>query len=427
MKMEPRIGLLGICEKPEVVAECSAGERRRGAVARQPIARPQLEIASSYRLPRIASERQKEMYIVQGEEAEPEDLVGDEEVPEIGSAESRAGSTVAVAVEGPRIGAELSALDVEPAVAGEDRAIPAHTGGSDAIDQVDAAPNRLDEVFGEAHPHQVAGVRFRERLVHDLEHLVHRVLFLADGQTSDSEPGPVVHLANRRRGFAAEVRVDASLHDGKKRLSAFETLYLGQAPSEPADAALAGYTRRCFVAQARRNRIALHNDVGAEVALDLHHDLGGEEPARAIDVRLELDAVFVDRPELRQREYLESAGVREDRSIPVHELVEPAHLAHDFVAGPEMEVVGVSEDHRRAHLDEVVGVERLHRRERADGHEGRGLNGPVGGDKNAGARGAGVRDNVECESMGALGHRLEMYGDARPSRRAISLRSLSAF
>src|SRR5258705_11506504 len=120
----------------------SDGEWRRRAVTRQPVARPRLEIAFSNRLPRVAGERQEEMYIVQGEEAEPEDLIGDEEVPDIGSAESRADSAVAVAVEGPWIGAALGALDVEPAVAGEDRAIAAHTGGSEAIEQDDAAAHR---------------------------------------------------------------------------------------------------------------------------------------------------------------------------------------------------------------------------------------------------------------------------------------------
>jgi hypothetical protein len=53
------------------------------------------------------------------------------------------------------------------------------------------------------------------------------------------------------------------------------------------------------------------------------------------------------------------------------------------------EVVGVAEDHRRAHLHQIVGIERLNRREGPDRHERRCLDEPVRGRKNAGACGAG--------------------------------------
>src|SRR6266550_2950332 len=180
MKMEPRIGLLGICENRKWWRNVSDSEWQRSAVASQPVARPLVEIAALYRLPGIAGERQEEMYIVQGEEAQPEYLVGDEEVPDVRSAESRTGGAVTVDVEWPRIGAELGALDVESAVPGKDRSVPAHPGGCDAINEVDTAAYRLDEIFREAHAHQIPGVRFRESVIHHLDHLVHRFLFFSD-------------------------------------------------------------------------------------------------------------------------------------------------------------------------------------------------------------------------------------------------------
>jgi hypothetical protein len=52
------------------------------------------------------------MYIVQGKEAEAEYLVGDEEMPDVRSAEPRARRAVALRIERTRICAELRALDV---------------------------------------------------------------------------------------------------------------------------------------------------------------------------------------------------------------------------------------------------------------------------------------------------------------------------
>jgi hypothetical protein len=131
--------------------------------------------------------------------------------------------------------------------------------------------------------------------------------------------------------------------------------------------------------------IELHDHVRAEVPLDLHHELGRKESARAVEVALKLHAVLADRTELRQREHLESARVRENRTIPAHEAVQPAHLADDIVARAEVQVVGVGEYHRRAHSRELVRVEGLHRGERAHRHERRRLDGAVGSVKYPGA------------------------------------------
>ena len=210
-----------------------------------------------------------------------------------------------------------------------------------------------------------------------------------------------MHLADGARGFAAEMRVNSALDDREERLRAagivrqLELSTSAQAPREPADASLARVARRRLVGLAGNDVIELHDHVGAEVALDLHHDLGREETARAVDVGLELDALLVDVRSCVEREDLKSAGVGEDRAVPAHERVESAHLAHDLVAGPQVQVIRVREDHRRAHLDEIVGIERLHRRESADRHERRRLDRPVRRDKNAGPRGAGSGFDLE--------------------------------
>ena len=58
----------------------------------------------------------------------------------------------------------------------------------------------------------------RKRVVDDLDHLIHRFLFLADRQPADPGARPVVHLANPLGGFTSEVRVDAALDDWEEGL-----------------------------------------------------------------------------------------------------------------------------------------------------------------------------------------------------------------
>src|SRR6266852_1986182 len=162
----------------------------------------------------------------------------------------------------------------------------------------------------------------------------------------------------------AQIRMDSALHYGEERLliprivtrefltrrvlqwlSPLQSLDLGQAACEPADASLTRVPRGGFVGLARDNVVELHDDVGAQVALNLHHDLGREESPRAVDVGLELHAFLVDGSKALERKDLKSARVGKDRAVPLHEAVESAHLSHDVVAGAEVQVVRVAEDH----------------------------------------------------------------------------------
>src|ERR1700681_712294 len=136
-------------------------------MARQPIARPRVDVTIPDRRPRLTGERQEEMYIVQGEEAEAEYLVRHEEMPDVRSAEPGAGGAIAFRIERARIGAELGALDVQPPIPREGGAIPPHARGCDAVEQIDAAPNPLDQVFRKADSHQVARMGLGKRFVDD--------------------------------------------------------------------------------------------------------------------------------------------------------------------------------------------------------------------------------------------------------------------
>ena len=124
--------------------------------------------------------------------------------------------------------------------------------------------------------------------------------------------------------------------------------------------------------RARRALVEGHRDVRAERRLHRHRALGREALRRAVVDRAERDAVVVDREQgVAQREHLEAARVGEDRAVPAHEAVQAAELAHDLLARPQVQVVGVAEHDLRAEARELERVERLDRALRADGHEDR--------------------------------------------------------
>ena len=140
-------------------------------------------------------------------------------MPNVGAGKSGARRTIAIGIERPWIGAVLGALDVEPAIAGERRAVASHPRRRHAIEQVDATPDSLDEVLGETDAHQVAGLGLRQCVVDDFDHLVHRVLVFADREPADPEAGPLVHGPNGFRGLATQLRVDPTLDDREQRLT----------------------------------------------------------------------------------------------------------------------------------------------------------------------------------------------------------------
>ena len=86
---------------------------------------------------------------------------------------------------------------------------------------------------------------------------------------------------------------------------------------------------------------------------------------------LEGHAFVVDLAGLRQREDLEAARVGEHGMRPPHELVQAAHVAHQFVAGTQVEMIGVAQDKRGIDVLEMFGRERLDRCLRANGRKDR--------------------------------------------------------
>ena len=67
--------------------------------------------------------------------------------------------------------------------------------------------------------------------------------------------------------------------------------------------------------------VQLHHDVGADGGLDLDGMLLGQHALGVVLGRLELDSVLGDFGQLEEADHLEAAGIRQQSSVPTHELV----------------------------------------------------------------------------------------------------------
>jgi hypothetical protein len=127
-----------------------------------------------------------------------------------------------------------------------------------------------------------------------------------------------------------------------------------------------------------------------------------EAVAAAVEVGLEGHAVVVNAARVAEAEDLEAAAVGQDGAVPGHEAVQPAQVADEFVAGAQVEVVGVGQHQRRPQLAQIARPHRLDRGLCADGGEDGGFQRAVGGVEAAEAGGAvgGVDGEVEGHSRG---------------------------
>jgi hypothetical protein len=89
----------------------------------------------------------------------------------------------------------------------------------------------------------------------------------------------------------------------------------------------------------------------------------------AIDVGLKGHSVRVDCPEGEQRHDLESARIGEDRSWPIHEAMETALARNPVGAGPQHQVVCISQDALASRRSNRIGGHRLDGSRCAHGHK----------------------------------------------------------
>jgi len=106
----------------------------------------------------------------------------------------------------------------------------------------------------------------------------------------------------------------------------------------------------------------------------------------AINVRAEFYALFLNLPGIAERVHLIAARIGENGPVPAIELVQATGRAQHLQPRPQVEVVGIAENNLGLHILLQRGLRHgLHGAGRANGHENRGFDGPVGRFEAAGA------------------------------------------
>ena len=197
--------------------------------------------------------------------------------------------------------------------------------------------------------------------LHHVDHLVHDLGRLANRQAADGEAvavdlGDLLHVPGPQVGKRRAL-VDAEEHlPGVHRIrQTVEAVVLCLAPLQPAQSPLTAGLGVLIGSGVLHALVEGHGDVAAQIGLDLHGLLGAHENLVPIDVGGEIHALLLDLPQRRQGKHLEPAGVRQDRAVPVHELVKASHLPHDLIAGTQVQMVGVAQLDLAAHFFQIVG------------------------------------------------------------------------
>ena len=169
---------------------------------------------------------------------------------------------------------------------------------------------------------------------------------------------------------------------------------LGYAPLRPSERALHRTLLIAARVHQRGQLIEREHDVGTDLVLDTHRDLGAEPMQRTIERRFErhtilvhkcqtflalgdhvvrLHAGHVHRQRLlepgTQRKHLESARISERRPVPVHESAETARRVQNILARPFVQVERVGQQALRAQVLHRLRQHRLHRGLGGDRHE----------------------------------------------------------
>ena len=90
---------------------------------------------------------------------------------------------------------------------------------------------------------------------------------------------------------------------------------------------------------------------------------------RCFEMGTEGNPFLLDGAQRGKAEDLKAPAVRKDGLVPRVEPVQAAAPRYKLVAGPQVQVIGVSEDDFSADGVEIVGCNGLHAANRADGHE----------------------------------------------------------
>jgi len=230
--------------------------------------------------------------------------------------------------------------------------------GDYAVHHVDAHAGVFYDFVGEAYAHYVSGLVFGEQRQDFGYHFAGEFAGFAYGQAAYGV-AVKIQFDEALGGFTAEVGIHAALDYSEEALGLTVQLIVPgdfvlvgaemlKAASGPGHGVAKAFGGSGFGGGVFGAFVEGHADVRAEGDLDVHGVFWGEHVAAAVEMGAELDAFVGDFAEFGEGEDLESAAVGEQAARPGDELVQAAEAGYEFMAGAEVEVLGVAENDLRA-------------------------------------------------------------------------------
>ena len=110
---------------------------------------------------------------------------------------------------------------------------------------------------------------------------------------------------------------------------------------------------------AGRAFVQRHNNICAQFLLQFNRLFRRDKMAAAVYMRAEGNAFIVYLTQTGKAEYLVAAAIGKDSPIPTHEAVQPTQSLNYWNPGPQIEVIGVRQNHTKADILDFLRSQRL--------------------------------------------------------------------
>ncbi len=181
--------------------------------------------------------------------------------------------------------------DINPAATGEGKPVTTGTGRHHAVEHVDAARHRFQNIVRRTDAHQVTRLFGGQHRQRDVEHAQHHILRLADRKTADSVTLEI-KLPQPFGGANAQIRLVAALHNAEHGLAGLFTE--GDAATlRPAQRHFHGALDFLALGRQRDAFIELHLDVRIKHALNFDRAFRRHMVQRTVHMALEGHTLLV--------------------------------------------------------------------------------------------------------------------------------------
>ena len=223
--------------------------------------------------------------------------------------------------------------------------------------------NRFEDILRCSDSHEISRAVGRHIRLDRVDNAVHFLRLLAYRKSAD-RVSVEVKLGDPFHVLDTQILICASLIYSEKHLlrvdrglERIQSLHLGLAAFKPTCRPLARSLCIIVFRGIFNTLVKRHCDSGCEIRLYAHALFGTHKDMAPVHMRREINALFLYASELRQREHLKSAAVREDGSAPARKLAKPAEIVNKRIARTYMKVVCIGKHDLAVDLAQILRAE----------------------------------------------------------------------